>query len=235
MTREVIVVAGLASKGENLAPLRYTAEKIAGETGVISYVDGGVPNDIGGYDVATPTEQVFQIAERLEAEPGREFIIVSQSMGALATLTCVEAYESLNLKAISISPPLTHPDKVARHPRIIGRIKHEGNSLILPSYSFALADNGPTQITPVPVGLRISSNVYDDIDAQSPHYLSRTIGAVRSGALHIVMPTQDWNTSALTAAGDLPSVHFIEGPHSLQTDQALLDANIETIARLADR
>ena len=233
MTREVIVVAGLASKGENLAPLRYTAEKIAGDTGVISYVDGGVPNDIDGYDVATPTEQVFQIAEHLESRPENEFILLSQSMGALATLTCLEAFASHDIKAISISPPLTHPDKVARHPRILGRIKREGDALILPSYSFALGNTGPTQTTPTPVGLRIGSTVYNDIDAQSPHYLSRTIEAIRSGALKIVMPTQDWNTSALAATGDLPNVHFIQGPHSLQTDQALLDANIDTIAKLA--
>lgn len=233
MTREVIVVAGLASKGENLAPLRFTAEKIAGPDGLVSYIDGGIPNEIGTYDVATPSEQALLLADRLEGSPDSKFIIVSQSMGALATLTCLEAFASHDIQAISIAPPLTHPDKVVRHPRMLARIKAEEDSYTLPSYSYALGNDGPASTDlPAPVGLRVREALFNDIDDQSPQYLARTIEAVRSGALHIVMPTQDWNTAALAAAGDLPEVHFVEGPHSLQTDQALLEKNIDSIARL---
>lgn len=239
-TPEVIVAGALATKASNIAPSRYAAEMIAGGQPV-HYVHGGVPNENGDLYVATPSQQEHQITRIIEGNPTQSFVILSQSMGALAALSCVEKFNTPRVNAISIAPPLLYPSDVIRHPRITTMSKISNGRLILPSRSFALGDNGPTRQRvdpselPDPLQLTVPTALFDEIDEANLGYWGRTVAAVEKGSLKIIMPTEDWNKAALESARDLPTVHYLDGPHSLINDAATLQKNIAAIARLAQQ
>lgn len=233
---EVIVTGALATKVSNIAPMRYTAEAIAGKNAV-HYVHGGIVNGQGELSVATPSDQEAQITEIIERNPTKNYIILSQSMGALAALACVEKFYYDNVKAISVAPPLLYPSDVIRHPRITTMSKVQDGKLILPSRSFALGDSGPVYMEPsklpTPLELTVPTELFEEIDSANAEYWDRTTTAINEGGLRIVMPTEDWNTAALEASQDLPQVQYLKGPHSLITEDATLQHNIKEIARLA--
>lgn len=229
---EVIVVGALATKVSNIAPFRYTAEHIAEDATSIHYVHGGLENQDGTLQVATPSEQAAQINAVIEQYCEKDILIISQSMGALAALACVEQSSS-RVKAISASPPLLYPSDVIRHPRILTRSRISNGQLFLPSYSFALGEAGPSAQPPTPVELAVTPELFNEIDTINGEYWDRTIAAIEADKLRIVMPTEDWNQAALNSSRQLAHVEYLQGPHSLITEQTLLQKNIGAIARLA--
>ena len=230
---EVIVVGALATKVSNIAPLRYTAEAIGSTPKSIHYVQGGIANGEGGYNVASISDQEAQITEIISANPEKGFIILSQSMGALAALNCVEKFGDLNVNNISIAPPLLKPGEIVRSERIMTRSKQINGRLFLPSYSFALGDSGPGPKADNPMELAMLDNVFTEIDAATPDYWDRVQASNTSGRLHVIMPTEDWNQTALEVAQDLPAVTYLPGPHSLITDEPILRSNIATMVEIA--
>jgi len=236
---EVIVTGALATKVSNIAPMRYTAETITGGLAPVHYVHGGITNAEGVLTVATPSQQEAQITEIIERSSSESFVILSQSMGALAALSSIEKFNSPNVTAISVAPPLLYPSDIIRHPRITTVSKMVNGGLILPSRSFALGDSGPTQravdpsTLPEPLQLAVPTELFDEIDEINENYWARTVQAVEANRLQIVMPTEDWNKAALTASHDLPEVHYLPGPHSLITDEETLRENVRAMARLA--
>ncbi len=230
---EVIVVGALATKVSNIAPLRYTAEAIASSPESIYYVQGGISNGEGGFNVASVSDQEAQIAEIISAHPENGFIILSQSMGALAALNCIEKFDDLNVNNIAIAPPLLKPGEIVRSERIMTRSKRVDGRLFLPSYSFALGDSGPGPKAANPLELAMLDNVFTEIDEATPDYWDRVQASNASGRLHVIMPTEDWNDTALEAAQDLPAVTYLPGPHSLITEEPILKSNIATMAEIA--
>lgn len=237
---EVIVVGALATKVSNISSLRYTAEAISGGESPVHYIDGGIVNREGLLSVATPSQQEVQISTIIEHSPRKEFLILSQSMGALAALNSIEkTWDSKHVAAISIAPPLLFPSDTVRHPRITTISKIEDGNLILPSRSFALGDSGPTKYhastadLPQPLQLITPPELFEEIDAMNGDYLGRTLRALHQNNLHIIMPTDDWNKAALQTAEDLPNVTHLEGPHSLITEKPLLKHNIKAMTRVA--
>lgn len=226
MSKEIILVSGLASKGSNLAPMKYIAEYLGGES--VSYVDGGHNRESGDIEVSSPEYQTAEISQILQSSPEKNFTIVSHSMGALAALNCLERFD--NSKVISIAPPLSNPLSTLRHPHLLSRLKIRQDRLILPSYSFALGDAGPSTTLPEPSETIFPSSIFDEVAEVSENYLGRTIEAIRGNKLSIVMPSQDWNTAGLDAAKQLEQVTYVSAPHSLQTDQVLLERNARIIA-----
>ncbi|GEM_PF-3109916 len=231
MSKEVILVSGLASKGSNLAPLKYVSERI--QDGAVRYVDGAHILESGELAVSSPSHQTREIAEIVESNPAIDFIIISHSMGALAALRCVESFK--NVTAISISPTLLHPISTMYQSRLLGRLHIKDDGIVLPSYSFALGDGGPSTSLPAPVEAKFSSITFDEIAKLSDTYATRTNRAIRSNTLRIVMPSQDWNASALQAAGQIDQVVHIQAPHSLQTSQDMLERNANIIASIAEQ
>ena len=182
---EVIVVGALATKVSNIAPLRYTAEAIASASGSVHYVQGGIANGEGGFSVASVSEQEAQISEIILANPENKFIILSQSMGALAALNCIESFNDLNVHNIAIAPPLLKPGEIVRSERIMTRSKRVNGRLFLPSYSYARGDSGPGPKTENPLELAMPSTVFEEIDAATPDYWDRVQANSDSGRLHV--------------------------------------------------
>lgn len=237
---EVIVVGALATKVSNIAPLRYTAEAISGGETPVHYIDGGIINREGRLSVATPSQQEVQISTIIEHSPRQDFLILSQSMGALAALGSVETFKhSKHVAALSIAPPLLFPSDTLRHPQITTISKIEDGNLILPSRSFALGDSGPTKYhastadLPQPLQLIAPPELFEEIDTVNGAYLGRTLSALHQNRLHIIMPTEDWNKAALETAQDLPNVTYLEGRHSLISEAPLLKHNVRAMTRIA--
>lgn len=225
------MVSGLASKGSNLAPLKNVSERLY--DGAVRYVDGAHTLESGEVAVSAPSHQAHEITEIVESNPTTDFIIISHSMGALAALSCAENFK--NVAAVSISPPLLYPISTLYNSRLLGRLKIRDDGIVLPSYSFALGDEGPSTSLPTPVEAKFSPIIFDEVAKLSDAYATRTNRAVRNNILRIVMPSQDWNASALQAAEQLDQVDYIQAPHSLQTSQDVLERNANIIASIAEQ
>lgn len=237
---EIIVVGALATKVSNISSLRYTAEAISGGESQIHYVDGGIINDEGDLSVATPSQQEAQISEIIESTPDKAFLILSQSMGALAALATIEQFQGKrSVAGISIAPPLRYPSETLQHPRIMTMSRVVNGKLILPSRSFALGDTGPTAFhpdpstLPDPVPVIAPPELLEEVKSSDKYYLERTLAVLRENKLHIIMPDHDWNEAALEASQGLPNVTLLEGPHSLITESTLLQRNIKKITKLS--
>lgn len=237
---EIIVVGALATKVSNISSLRYTAEAISGGESQIHYVDGGIMNEEGLLSVATPSQQEAQISEIIETTPDKTFLILSQSMGALAALTTIEQFKgSRSVAGISIAPPLRYPSETLQHPRIMTMSRVINGKLILPSRSFALGDSGPTvfhpnpSTLPDPVPVIAPPELLEEVKSTDNDYLERTLAALRENKLHIIMPDHDWNEAALDTSKGLPNITSVEGPHSLITEDNLLRHNIQRIVQVA--
>jgi hypothetical protein len=228
--REVIAVAGLASKSANLASFNHIAREIAGD-GSVSHVDGGFVLN-GKITASGPSRQAAEIKKIIETHPENEFIIISQSLGALGLLAALEENRFANMRGIAISPPLPSPSEIIRHPHLTDRMSIENGQLTIPSFSYAPQSIASLDKPEGKVHVHIPIDLFDEIDGRSKEYEARTRDVLFQNKLHIIMPTEDWNRALRVASADMPNIVSLPGPHSLFTDKETLRKNAKAIAHL---
>lgn len=230
MSRDIIIVAGMASKGANISPLRMLGDLYADES--VHYVDGAkLDND--ELVVSSPSHQVAEIDHILEQSNNTDTVIYSQSMGALAAVTCLERLSDRNIRAVAIAPPLPNPTEVLKHPRIRERMHTINGVQRIPSFSFALGDRGPTDTAPKPVDIMVNGAYFDEVAASSSNFMARVRRLTDKGSLQLVLPTQDWNIESHTAASGLNGVHVLEGTHSLYSTHEAMVAAVSELFKLS--
>ena len=224
MKDHVIAVAGAACKAKNLAPLRAIAEQLT-DSKHISYVDGVMFVD-GQPEVVSPSQQRASIQEVFAHQGYEKSVIISQSMGAFATVDTL--LESPLSRGIIIAPPLPSPVHLLQSSTYHERTVQRGDVLMVPSYSLSDDQHNP-EITPV----ALYGNVIEDVEALSDTFSEKVQDLVEQKRLGVVVPSRDWNRAAVDSAS-LYQATIVEGTHSLYTDDANLFArNTQIIADLA--
>jgi len=229
MNKEVLIVAGLASKGSNLAPLKMLGELLS-DSSQAYYIDGAEYVN-GQLETSTPSMQLEKITNKIRSNPNNEYLIITQSLGAIAAVNALDSEYNIKARVLSISPPLPMPNKVLGHQRIKDIMSHNANRVTIPSYSFALANNGPSDIPPKPVDVIITKAYFDEIDQASNNFLEKMESAIQSGALQIVSPINDWNKEGISVAKKFNNTIYVDATHSLQTDQKSLKKICEYISK----
>lgn len=203
---KVAILAGIGSKASRITPLVKLAETLE-EKGYPTLLVDGATRRAGSraLHVSTPSEQMGETLDFL----GDTGIIVSQSMGALAALRCIE---ETHVKALAISPPLHNPYNVLTHSRIQGRLVHTSDRIAIKSSSFS---DDPSRYA----AIAMNDDYYSIIQEESKTFASRYSAASQEGNLHTVVGLKDWNTDLITQATEttppLSHVHTVEqAPHS---------------------
>lgn len=226
-----IIIAGMASKADKLAPLALLGSYYPKRR--VRYVDGGAVHGDGIW-AAGPTEQTTRTLEHLETLPAGHTTIYSHSLGALAAIAVAE--QAANVSVIALSPPLPNPHNLILHPRLLGRLSTtKRQQTYIPSFSYAqdgdIFDAAPEK--PVPV--TISETYAEDIYEHSKDFSERARNLCDRGILRFVVPSQDWNDQAIDHAKTFPGSVITPGIHSFQADKATMRLTAQTIVALSNR
>lgn len=225
-----IIVAGMASKARNLAPLALIGSHFVADN--TTFIDGGVQRQNGLW-VASPSEQISAIQKHIERVPQAKTVIFSHSLGALAAIQVAESVAT-DISVIALSPPLLRPTTLLTHPRLLGRIRTtpDGRNYI-PSHSFAPQDEGPELAPQEPVPVNIGDTYAEDIYEHSHNFATRAHRLCNSGVLRFVIPDQDWNEPARQYGPDFAGSIMVPGIHSFQAEPAVMAKTMYAICEIA--
>lgn len=221
-----VIIAGMASKAANLAPLALLASHFAPER--VAFVDGGIERNKGTW-VASPSEQIIVAQKQLEDLPQGRTILISHSLGALAALHLLEE-NSPELSVVALSPPLLAPSSLLVHPRLLSRLQttKDGRSYI-PSYSYAHQDDIFGEVPDNPVPVNIAENYAEDIYEHGADFAARSHNMCEKGLLRFIIADEDWNQSALIHGPQFKGTLFMPGIHSFQADKEIMEKTMQTI------
>lgn len=231
MTREVCIVAGLAMKAPNLAPFARLGQMFA-ETAEVHYVNGAELVD-GQLLASGPLDQAKKVIDVAANSDSEETLIVTHSLGAAAAVLCLEQQSTTDMRCIAIAPPLPSPYKVLHHERMKRRLEIGEDGIKIPSYSFALGNQGPSDTPPEPIDVFIPTAYFEQTHVVSSHFSDMVKALTDSGKLQIVAPTQDWNRQNTELAGLFSGTVYIDAPHSLQGTTDEIENTCKAIHEMA--
>jgi pimeloyl-ACP methyl ester carboxylesterase len=227
MSQEVVIIGGVANKPANLAQFKLLGSLLS-ESSSLHYINGAHLED-GQLQVTSSTEQFEETDAIVEKKPGTDFLIIAHSMGSIAAVKTVAKHPD-RTRGVLIAPPLPSPIDLYYHRRSQAKMQEVDGRRVLPSYSFALGENGPSDILPKPANVLMPDSYIDDLVSHSGTFQDEVKSLASKGLLKLVVPKQDWNTAILEATTSIPGIISLDSTHSLHGSQSEMERNCHYLA-----